>query len=100
MNFDNHIRNYFGEEFVSAESRRTSYDFIETYISNNVESWETPPDTDELTENFSELIEDFSNSQLEISAKQPPQDRLKQPPLDRSKEPPQDRTKEPPPFLV
>ncbi len=42
----------------------------------------------------------YAVSYVEISAKQPPQDRLKQPPLDRSKEPPQDRTKEPPPFLV
>ncbi len=46
------------------------------------------------------LRKSHPNHEVEISAKQPPQDRLKEPPLDRSKEPPQDRTKEPPPFLV
>ena len=50
--------------------------------------------------NTKQVKETLLDYHMEISAKQPPQDRLKEPPLDRSKQPPQDRRKQPPPFLV
>jgi len=64
MNLDQNIQKYFGDIFLSQNKRIESYDYIETFISDNVTNWDTAPDTDSLTEKFSKEISTFSKEEL------------------------------------
>jgi hypothetical protein len=52
---------FFGKDF-SENERKHSYDFIETYISTNVQTWVNSPDTDSLAAAFAQEIVDLSQS--------------------------------------
>lgn len=49
-----------GKDF-SSEERKMSYDYIENFISENVENWSIAPNTDKLEVAFSKKIQELDN---------------------------------------
>jgi hypothetical protein len=50
---------HFGKDF-SEQQRIFYYDYIETYISDNVKDWSVPPETDKLATDFATVISKFA----------------------------------------
>jgi hypothetical protein len=54
-------QDYFGAKFATYESRKESYNLIEEFISTRITDWSTAPDTDKMTDEFSQFIKGMDN---------------------------------------
>jgi hypothetical protein len=52
---------YFGKDFTK-EQRIQSYDFMEYYIWNKVNQWDTAPETDKIAADFARILAEMDNS--------------------------------------
>lgn len=60
----NNISTFFGQEFIEENSRTSYYHFIEDYISKHVPSWDSPPATDIIANNFFKTLKKLNNKQF------------------------------------
>jgi hypothetical protein len=51
---------YFGKDFTK-DQRIQSYNFIENYISDKVQQWETAPETDKIAADFANILSKMDN---------------------------------------
>jgi hypothetical protein len=61
---DKLLEQYFGSDLASKENRKRYYGFIEDFMVLNIESWDTPPDTELHAENFSKELKKLTDQEL------------------------------------